>query len=102
MLRNRNAFRWIKINPIGILLGIFVLLGLIYSITTPIFEAPDEPGHYQYVKYLAAGKGLPIQSFERAKLIVDEGHQPPLYYAMGAALTFWIDLSNESDINRPN
>lgn len=102
MVCSRNAFRWIKISPIGILLGIFVLLGLIYSITTPIFEAPDEPGHYQYVKYLAAGNGLPVQSFERAKLIVDEGHQPPLYYAMAAALTFWIDLSNESDINRPN
>ncbi len=31
-----------------------------------------------------------------------EGSQPPLYYAMGAALTFWIDTSDMEVVRQPN
>jgi hypothetical protein len=42
----------------GLLLA-FSLLAVIYSLTTPLFEAPDEPLHYAYVRWLAEGHGLP-------------------------------------------
>ncbi|HEY4690491.1 MAG TPA: DUF2142 domain-containing protein [Anaerolineae bacterium] len=88
--------------PVVVLLVAFLALGLTYSIVTPIFEGPDEPGHYVYIRYLAEGQGLPVQSFDRAQLAVAYGHHPPLYYALSAMLTFWIDTSNAPDVFRPN
>ena len=92
----------IRLRAIGALLLSFILLGLTYSFTTPLFEGPDETGHYQYVAYLVEGNGLPVQSFDRSTVIVAQGHQPPLYYALSAGLAFWIDTSNWSDIYREN
>jgi hypothetical protein len=34
-----------KIRPIHGLVVMFVILSSYYSVTTPLFEAPDEPGH---------------------------------------------------------
>jgi hypothetical protein len=38
---------------------IFTVLGVRYSNATPMFEAPAEPWHYRYVRYLADNKSLP-------------------------------------------
>ena len=91
-----------RLKPVSVLLVAFIALGLVYSVTTPLFEGPDETGHYGYVRYLTDGHGLPVQSFDRAQVIVGEGHQPPLYYAVSALLTFWTDKENEPDVFRPN
>jgi 4-amino-4-deoxy-L-arabinose transferase-like glycosyltransferase len=92
----------LKIRPIHGLIVVFVILSLYYSVTTPLFEAPDEPAHFDYALYLARGRGLPIQSFEHDKVVVVQGHHPPLYYALGALLTFWIDMRNAPDVYRAN
>ncbi|MBC7263248.1 MAG: glycosyltransferase family 39 protein [Chloroflexi bacterium] len=79
-------------------LSAYVLLGLIYSVVTPIFEASDELWHYPFVKHIADGHGLPIQDPTAQQLWRQEGSQPPLYYAVAALATFWIDTSDLSEI----
>jgi len=74
----------------------FVLLSTTYSVVTPIFEAPDELQHYFFVQHLADGKGLPVITGPVPD-IQAEVHQPPLYYALGALATFWIDTGPLAD-----
>lgn len=79
-----------------LILLLFVALGAIYAITTPVFEASDELWHYPMVRHLADGNPLPIQVFdpEQAGPWKQEASQPPLYYYLAAAATFWIDTSD--------
>ncbi len=81
-----------------LILTAFIALGLVYSLVTPIFEAPDEIYHYFFIKHLADGKGLPVQSPENPGLWRQEGSQPPLYYLIGALATFWSDTSDAEDL----
>ncbi len=85
-------------NPeLFVLVAAFVALALIYSVATPIFEAGDEIWHYPFVQHLATGHGLPIQDPNVETLWEQEGGQPPLYYAVSALATFWIDTRDLSD-----
>ena len=38
----------------------FLILASCYSIVTPVFEAPDEPAHYFYIKYVVDTRSLPV------------------------------------------
>jgi len=87
---------------IFVILVAFVLLAGTYSMVTPMFEAPDELHHYFYVKHLADGNPLPVQDPEREALWAQEGSQPPLYYALGALATCWIDTSDALSLLWPN
>lgn len=84
------------------LLAVFVILGSVYSVVTPLFEASDELWHYPMVKTLADGHGLPVQDAKNPGPWRQEGSQPPLYYAIGAAATFWIDTSDIAQVRRLN
>lgn len=80
-----------------LILASFVAFGLFYSITTPIFEAPDEVWHYAYVREIATRRGFPIVIPHTGQPWEQEGSQPPLYYTLGAAMIAWInpdDLEN--------
>jgi hypothetical protein len=48
------------------------------------------------IRHLADGNPLPVQVFDPAEAgpWKQEASQPPLYYYLGAALTFWIDTSD--------
>jgi hypothetical protein len=83
--------RWL-----ALILVLFTVLGITYAVATPIFEASDELWHYPMVKHLADGNPLPVQVFDPdlAGPWKQEASQPPLYYYLGAALTFWIDTSD--------
>jgi len=87
---------------IGLILFAFIGLGITYSLVTPLFEAPDERGHYFYVKHLADGHGLPVLLLSEVEPYWQEGGQPPLYYLMGALLTFWIDTSDARELRAAN
>ena len=63
----------------------YVALATWYSAAIPLGEAPDEVPHFTYIRYLAQHGRLPTTTDEH------EAWQPPLYYALGAALTFWSD-----------
>jgi len=81
---------------------LFVLLGVIYSVATPIFEASDERWHYPVVTHITDGQGLPVQDPSLPAPWHQEGSQPPLYYLLSAALTFWVDTDDFADVQRPN
>jgi len=92
-----NRARW---GLAVILLG-YLLAGIAFAVFTPAWQAPDEPAHFNYVRCLAEGKGLPIllpgdyphQYLEEIKArrfppdmpiapLRYEFHQPPLYYLL--------------------
>jgi hypothetical protein len=82
-------------REIALVLALFVALGILYSVTTPLFEAPDEQWHFAFVQHVATGRGLPVQTVAKpTHLARQEGSQPPLYYLLAAAATFWIDTSD--------
>jgi 4-amino-4-deoxy-L-arabinose transferase-like glycosyltransferase len=79
---------------LAVILLAFVILGFVYSLVTPIFEASDEVSHYPVVKYIADGYGLPVQDPKAEGAWEQEGSQPPLYYTLAAALTRGIDTDD--------
>jgi len=70
-----------------------LLLGVIYSLIVPVWEAHDETGHYPYVRYLVTQRALPPIDVKISRYF-DEAHQPPLYYLLGAVASAWIDTSD--------
>ena len=89
---------WSQHRGIGLILVLFLGLGCLYSVTTPIFEASDELWHYPFVECLASGQGLPVQHADQLGPWRQEGSQPPLYYALGALLTRGIDTSDMATV----
>lgn len=77
---------------LGILLLLFLALTMVYNAAIPLFEAPDEMDHVRYAHWLAEGNGLPHLVTDRP--FVGEIWQPPLYYALIAAVIAPIDRSN--------
>jgi len=87
---------------------IYCVLGLAYGVNTPKWQAPDEPAHYNYVKYVAENLRFPVLQMgdyphdylEEIKAagfppnmsiapMRYEFHQPPAYYVL-AALVYRI------------
>ena len=65
---------------------VFLLLGALYSVTTPVFETPDEVWHFAHVRYVAQRMALPVQGAQGEELAHQEASQPPLYYVLAAPL----------------
>ncbi|MHB0878367.1 MAG: hypothetical protein ACYC5O_20215, partial [Anaerolineae bacterium] len=86
----------------ALVLGLYLLLGTVYSVIAPVFESSDEIWHYPFVAHLAGGGGLPVQQAGVETLWHQEGSQPPLYYMLAAAATAWIDTSDLQVVRRLN
>ncbi len=87
-------------HVLSLILALFVTLGIVYAVVTPAFEASDELWHYPMIRHLADGNPLPVQVFDPALAgpWKQEASQPPLYYYLGAALTFWIDTADMEQV----
>ena len=85
-----------------LILILFTALGAIYSVVVPPFEASDELWHYPMVQYIADHWALPVQDPANVGPWRQEGSQPPLYYALAAAATFWIDTSDMEPVRHLN
>jgi 4-amino-4-deoxy-L-arabinose transferase-like glycosyltransferase len=99
--------------PVGLaILLTFLVAGVLYATLTPIWQAPDEPAHYNYIRFLAAEAGLPeltarcynqpylneltTRHFPPELPITDlcyEFHQPPLYYLLATPIFMASDGS---------
>ena len=64
----------------------FLILGIVYAVNTPVFEASDELWHYPMIQHLANGNPLPKQVFDpqAAGPWKQEASQPPLYYYLNS------------------
>jgi hypothetical protein len=97
--------RWLRPNyGVLIIISLFVILGIIYTLATPVLEASDEFKHYPYVQYVQNHRELPVLDPEVCRESLDacpwlqDGGQPPAYYAIMAAATSWIDTSDLSEL----
>jgi 4-amino-4-deoxy-L-arabinose transferase-like glycosyltransferase len=92
------------------MVGTFVVIGVLYAALTPIWQVPDEPAHYNYIRALAEGRGFPIieaGDYDQdllsqlthyhfpPELSVEpleyEDHQPPLYYLLATPVYLLFD-----------
>ena len=75
----------------ALVLVAYVAVAVLYGVAIPIFESPDAGGHYAYIHELTEGRGLPVHGAPSGERVTGyvAGH-PPLYYAICAALTFWV------------
>src|SRR5262245_2955377 len=71
---------WLERYALALIVTLFVVLGLWYSLAIPAFETPDELYHYPFARHLAEGNPLPVQSEEKRGPWNQEGSQAPLYY----------------------
>ncbi|MEJ5199440.1 MAG: glycosyltransferase family 39 protein, partial [Anaerolineae bacterium] len=84
---------------------LYSLLGALFAVRTPAWQAPDEPAHYNYIRFVATTGGFPVLQMGDyphayleeiksrkfpAELSIEpiryEFHQPPLYYALLAPI----------------
>jgi len=98
---NRTRFPLLLI----LILVLYLALGALFAVYTPAWQAPDEPAHYNYARYLVEKGNFPVLhmgDYPHAYLeeiksrdfpadlsiapIRYEFHQPPLYYALLAPL----------------
>jgi 4-amino-4-deoxy-L-arabinose transferase-like glycosyltransferase len=92
----QDEWRWL----VAVILLAHFVLAVLYSVVTPIFEGPDELGHYRHIRFLIANLSLPAPEDSTSSL--DELTHPPLYYALAAILTSWIDASdNPQPVRNP-
>jgi 4-amino-4-deoxy-L-arabinose transferase-like glycosyltransferase len=83
----------------------YLFVGGLYALYTPAWQAPDEPAHYNYVRYLAEDGRFPVlhsgdyphaylEQIKSAKFPPDmsvepiryEFWQPPLYYVLATPI----------------
>ncbi|NLF00606.1 MAG: glycosyltransferase family 39 protein [Anaerolineales bacterium] len=84
-----------------VLVAVYLVIGALYAVFTPVWQVPDEPAHYNYIRSLAEGHGLPVLEpgdYDQElmteltsrrfppDLSVDSveygDHHPPLYYLL--------------------
>ena len=95
-MKTSRLFSWLRIEWRWLVLSILVAhlaVGTLYSFATPIWEGPDELGHYSFVKYLLDHHSLPRPEDSTSPL--DQLTHPPLYYVLTALATSWVDASDE-------
>ncbi|MBE7512713.1 MAG: DUF2142 domain-containing protein [Anaerolineales bacterium] len=92
-----------RLLPLFTILATYLIIGALYALYTPAWQAPDEPAHYNYIRqivqgccpFIAAGDwdSAYLERIKAAKFAPDaledrldsmqyEDHQPPLYYAL--------------------
>ena len=74
------------------ILALFIVVSLAYSVVNPLHEATDELRHYRFVQHIVQRGSLPVQGEDGCSA---QGHHPPLYYALAAAATAWIDTGHD-------
>lgn len=98
-----NCHWWKEHWTIVAILSVYLGLGVAYSLVVPAYEAPDEPGHFAYVWYLTQHRRFPVQRPTYEENLSAEGHQPPLYYLLGAAATLPLaDRMRDFRLPTPN
>jgi hypothetical protein len=85
-------------SQVALVIGLFLVLGTLYSLVTPPLEASDEFDHYPVVQYVQTQHKLPLMNPQDPEPWRQEAGQPPLYYMLMAGLTSWIDTSDLSEV----
>jgi 4-amino-4-deoxy-L-arabinose transferase-like glycosyltransferase len=87
-LRRWSLLHW----PLLVVLVAYLALAVAYSLSSPIYEPTDEVRHFRYVRHILVYRELPVQSAEGPRA---QSHHPPLYYALGALASWWVDVEQD-------
>ena len=79
-------------SGIVLILAGYIALALAYSVINPLHEGTDELRHFRFVRTIAASGRLPVQGQEPCR---SQSHHPPLFYAVGALATAWIESGHD-------
>ena len=91
---------------LAVSLIVYLVLGAAFAVQTPAWQSPDEPAHYNYIKFIAQNHALPVlqagdydqaynEEFTRTpqntqSMSIDplryENYAPPLYYVLAAPI----------------
>ncbi len=94
MTKNDKSASLLSKFGLTIILIAFIMLGLLYDFTVPLFEKPDELKHFAVIQYIRQTGHLPIVRAGVYKPWDQEGTQPPLYHLLAAGLALPLDLSH--------
>jgi len=67
-----------------LILTLYLLIGTSFALIFPLGEAPDEPGHFAYTRFLSLNKKLPVLKPEEPAA----AHHPPAYYTLIEGVEF--------------
>ena len=81
-----------ELVALALLLGAYLILAAAYGLATPDLEAPDAGAHFRYVAFLHDHPQLPAYDLPTALVSHELVQQPPLYYALVAALLPGADV----------
>ena len=76
----------------AILIVVYLVLAVGYSLADPLYESTDELRHFRYVRHIAVYRSLPVQRPDAPRA---QSHHPPLYYALGALVSGWVPVAQE-------
>lgn len=76
-----------------ILLAVFGVLAVVFSLFLPLGESADEVDHFALVRFIADEQRIPLTVAERTA-IGKKGDASPLYHALVAGLTQHVDVSD--------
>ena len=76
----------------SLLLTAYLALAVAYSLADPLYESTDELRHFRYVRHLIVYRSLPVQ---RPGAPRAQSHHPPLYYTLGALVSWWVPVVQE-------
>jgi len=87
------------------IIAVYLGIGVLYAVNTPAWQVPDEPAHYNYVRYIVEHRALPVLQlgdFDQKYIeqfatpentphlsiapLRYESWQPPLYYILAAPI----------------
>ncbi|WP_420645834.1 glycosyltransferase family 39 protein [Candidatus Leptofilum sp.] len=91
------VFRW----WLWLILGLYLLVGVGYSVVTPLFEAPDEHHHFFNALIIQQSGELP-RSDQNPGLARQEAAQPPLYYLLAALAIAPVNVGDAEGALWPN
>ncbi|NOZ49514.1 MAG: DUF2142 domain-containing protein [Chloroflexi bacterium] len=106
-----RTFKLSEKHFLTLIVLVYLSLGGLYAIFTPLWQTPDEPAHFNYVRVVAETLTLPVlnvgdydQAYLEAikarhfppEMPVDairyEEHQPPLYYWLATPF-YWLSAA---------
>ncbi len=75
-----------------VVLLVFVILAVCYSLIVPLTQGEDELAHYRYLSFIAQTGRLPASHAERAQAWY-RADWPPLYHLLVGWAVSWLDTS---------
>jgi len=78
--------------PFLLILVAYLALAVAYSLASPLYEPTDELRHFRYVRHLIVYRNLPVQRPDAPRA---QSHHPPLYYTLGALVSWWVPVAQE-------